>query len=454
MRLPHFLSTVALTTVATTIVATSFAGQPPAATDAVSAAAATARRAADVEGALRSLEQDGGARREGEGVATALIEAARAFRPIELPASPDSWAEAGLDPSKAQREGDRLVQTLADGTRVFLTLDPDTQAYLERMLDEYNVPHSGVVLIEPSTGRVRALVSHTEADTPIEGLARKSTAPSASVFKVVTAAALLEGENFDPDQRVCYHGGRSSLTKTNIKGSARLDNRCNTLDGALAWSINSIMAKLAYEHLDQDEMHEWAERFGYNQPIPFELPVEVSTAEFVDDPFERARSAAGFWHTYLSPLHGAMIGAALANDGVMMQPSIIDRVEDADGNVLQTFEAKVFREVMKPETAKTLARFMERTAKQGTARRYFNRRGFPDDITVSGKTGTLSNKDPYLGFTWFVGFGVSEETGTEVSVAGLVCNTPTWRIKGGYAASEAVREFFQNERKSNEVAAK
>ena len=43
---------------------------------------------------------------------------------------------------------------------------------------------------------------------------------------------------------------------------------------------------------------------------------------------------------------------------------------------------------------------------------------------------------------------------TEVSVAGLVCNTPTWRIKGGYAASEAVREFFQNERKSNEVAAK
>lgn len=398
-----------------------------------------ARRAAELEGALVALETDGGTNREARGAAQAIVGAARAFRPVELPSTGAQWVTAGLDLSRAKREGDRLVQVLDDGTRVTFTVDPEIQSRLEAMLDERNVAHGGVVLIDPPTGRVLALVSHTEHDTPIADLARKSTAPSASVFKVITAAALIE-EGVDPEKPVCYHGGRSFLTEGNIRGNKKLDGKCAKLDAALAWSINSVIAKLAFNNLERAELADWAERFGYNTEIPFELPVEKSTAEFVEDPFERARSAAGFWHTYLSPLHGAMIGAALANDGVMMQPSIIERVEDAGGRVVKQFEPLVFRRVMKPETAQKLGEYMELTTTAGTARRYFNRNGFPSDITVSGKTGTLSNKDPYLGFTWFVGYG--ERDGHRVAVSGLACNTPLWQIKGGYAASEAVRLYF------------
>ncbi len=438
-------------TVGVAVVATAAVSSAQTGSATIHAAAEKAQRASELESALISLETDGGANRAARQSAQSVLGAARAFRPVQLPGSPSEWVAAGLDPSKAERVGDQLVQTLADGTRVTFTLDPELQDSLEKMLNSRNVAHGSVVLIDPPTGRVLALVSHTQHSVPVPDIARKSTAPSASVFKVITAAALVESAKIDPEKPVCYHGGRSSLTKTNIKGDKKHDSKCTTLDAALAWSINSIIAKLAYNNLKREDLANWAERFGYNTAIPFELPVEVSTAEFVADPFERARSAAGFWHTYLSPLHGAMIGAMLANDGVMMQPSLIEQVEAPDGRISKRFEPRVFRQVMSPETARLLGKYMVKTTRAGTARKYFNRGGFPDDITVSGKTGTLSNKDPYLGFTWFVGF--AERDGQSIGVSGLACNTPLWQIKGAYAASEGVRMFFERD-KAMKVASK
>jgi len=378
--------------------------------------------------------------------------AASAFAPIELPTVPTNWQAAGLDLSKAERVGDQLVQVLKDGSRIVYTVDPDVQERLEKMLKDNSVAHSGIVLMEPKTGRIKAFVSHTKHTPDIEDIAVKSTAPSASVFKVITAAALIEAGH-DPQKSTCYHGGRSFLSAENIRGNPRKDNVCNSLGPALAWSINSIMAKLAYNQLKKEDLDVWAERFGYNSEIPFELPVEVSTAHFVDDKLERARSAAGFWHTYMSPLHGAMIGGALKNDGVMMQPSLIERYESADGTVLKEFTPTVFRRVMRPETAQILGKLMEQTATEGTARRYFRQRpGFPSNITVSGKTGTLSNKNPYLGFTWFVGYASDSVTKQDIAVSGLVCNTPVWRIKGGFAASEAVVTYFNSLARKETVA--
>lgn len=422
---------------------TALAGTP---FDEVENARSHAQRQADIESSLRDLETPGEEREANttaRAAAGSIADAARAFRPVEIKTMPSSWDAVGLDPSRAEVVDGELVQTFEDGSQVVFTIDPKVQRELEQMLDNYNVPHGGIVLIDPPTGRVVAMVSSTEANPAIPDLARKSTAPSASVFKIITAAALIETAGVDPYGETCYHGGRSRLTARNIKGDPRRDHKCADLGDALAWSINSIFAKLAYTKLDKEDLEMWSEKFGYNTEIPFELPVEPSLAEFVDDDLERARSAAGFWHTYLSPLHGALIGAAVANDGVMMRPSIIERYHAPDGDLIHEFEPEVFRRVMQPKTAKTLGELMVRTTEKGTARRYFKRRrGFPNDITVAGKTGTLSNKNPYLGFTWFVGFGTDENSGRRVAVSGLVCNTPKWRIKGPYAASEAVRLYY------------
>ncbi len=438
--------------------AVSATANPP--TDAVEDALEHAQRQADIESSLRNLEttpEQRGANADGKVAASAVADAAKHFAPVKVSALPSSWDAIGLDPAKGETVDGKLVQTFEDGSKVTFTIDPEVQRQLEKMLDDYNVPHGGIVLLDPPTGRVLAMVSSTEATPAIPDLARKSTAPSASVFKIITAAALIESGGVNPHAETCYHGGRSRLSARNIKGDPKRDHKCADLGDALAWSINSIFAKLAYNKLEKEDLATWAEKFGYNTEIPFELPVEPSMAEFVDDDLERARSAAGFWHTYLSPLHGAMIGAAVANDGVMMKPTIIERFEAPDGKVVHEFKAEEFRRVMQPSTAKVLGEMMVRTTEKGTARRYFKRRrGFPNHITVSGKTGTLSNKDPYLGFTWFVGFGQDDRTNKRVAVSGLVCNSPKWRIKGPYAASEAVRLIFANmdEPKTSEVAAR
>ena len=411
----------------------------------------SAARAAAAQGALDQLGEDVEREADLEGRVQAhdIIAAARAVRPVTIDRVPNDWVAAGLDPHEAELEDGKLVQTLPNGARVTLTLEPATQRHLEKVYARYKIPYGGLVLIEPTTGRVRAMISQSRAEPDIEGVARKPIAPSASVFKIITAAALLEGEGFSPKKEVCYHGGRSSLTEKNIEGDARLDSRCGDLSDAIAWSINSMIAKLAYQHLTREELVGWAERFGYNTSIPFELPVEASRAEIPEDRHERARTAAGFWHTHLSPLHGALIGATVLNDGVMMRPTLIESYETADGQVLYEFEPRQLRRVMKKSTARQLKSMMQRTTHVGTARKYFRfRNEFPRDVRAGGKTGTLSRKKPsYLGYTWFVGFGEDEEDETiEVAVGGLVCNKPLWHIKGPWAASEAIRKYIQIER--------
>lgn len=417
---------------------------------AVRKAQEAAERTAAAEGAVRNMRAriSDDASTHGQNRAQFVVQAASAFRLLEFPSVPTDWVAEGLDLSKATREGDRLVQVLPNGGKVTFTVDPEIQNHILALMRNSNVPNGGVVLIEPATGRVVAQASHSTGDPRFTDLSLRATPPSASVFKVITAAALIEGANHDPDEEVCYHGGTRSLTQTNIKGSPRLDNRCNNLQGGLVWSLNSLMAKLAYTKLTQESLLEWSERFGYNQQIPYELPLEVSRADIMEEPYERARAAAGFWNTHLSPLHGALIGAALGNEGMMMQPSIIEKYESPQGDLLYTFEPREFRRVMEPETARKLSEMMVMTTTQGTARRYFGqRRDFPRDVEVTGKTGTLSFQNPFVRFTWFVGHAHNKAWGDQgIAVGGAMGNGEAWHLLGPYASSEAVRKYYEVQR--------
>lgn len=411
---------------------------------------ALAEQRADLaETALRQLDESVNAKSSdddssaSDDAAPHLSAAVDDLRPPELSPLPDDWSEAGLDPAAAREtDNGKLVQTLDNGLRVTLTIDPAVQSHMEAVLQEYGVPHGSVVLVEPDSGRVLAMVDESNESPQMGELARQATAPSASVFKIVTAAALLEGEQLSPRATTCYSGGRSFLSEATITGGG---SKCDDLSSALANSINAIMAKRTYQHLDQKELTSWAKRFGFNTEIPFELPVESSSANIPDDKIERARTAAGFWHTYLSPLHGAMIGAAIQNDGLMMKPSIIEKVETPTGRVLTEFEPEVFRRVVSSTTANQLSTMLAGTTTDGTADDYFaHRAAFPTDVETAGKTGTLADDNPYLSYTWFVGYGQHQKVeGRSAAVGGLICNDPKWRIKGPWAASEALRKYFQ-----------
>ena len=142
---------------------------------------------------------------------------------------------------------DSLVMTwleISRRRRAVLTLDPGLQRHMSALLRDYRVPFGAVVALVPATGRLLAYVSHSSASTTAGDLVRDVSAPSASVFKLVTAAALLDA-GVRPDDRVCYGGGMRRLTMRDLVDNPRRDRSCATLTDGVGYSINAVLAKLA-----------------------------------------------------------------------------------------------------------------------------------------------------------------------------------------------------------------
>ncbi len=329
----------------------------------------------------------------------------------------------------------RYVISQPDGRRIVLTLDPEIQSTLEELFARYEIPHAGFVAIEARTGRVLALVSAESAD-PIGDVALKAMAPSASIFKIITAAALIEGKGYDPNEKVCVPDGPAVPTTEDILGIGAPNTSCMNLGTAFGMSNNYVFARLAHKHLSASDLQTWAARFAYNEPLPFNLTVEASRAEISDDPVLRARTAAGFWNTTLSPLHGALLAATVANGGVMMRPNLIENILNPDGEAVYAFKAVPYKKVMEPETARAIADLMVYSTTVGTASSHLGQ-GFPEGYVVAGKTGTLSQNKPYLMFSWFVGFAPIDKPKVAVSV--LLCNPAKWRIKSTFAAAQGLK---------------
>jgi cell division protein FtsI/penicillin-binding protein 2 len=346
------------------------------------------------------------------------------------PAPPIAIGEPRLDPALG-----RYVAPLGD-RRATLTLDPQLQQKLVRSLENYRVPWGATVLIEPGTGRVLALAEHAQGEAPRKELALAARAPAASVFKIVTAAALLERGAADAE--VCWHGGKRRLDPKLLRDDPRRDRRCSSLTSAFGHSTNVVFAKLADRDLDPATLRATAERFLFNVPIPFSRPVEVSRASIPDDPFAAANTAAGFGEVRLSPLHGALLAAIVANRGVLVPPVL---VEDAEGT--GHLEVPAPRRVVEEAVATRLAEMMRVTVVSGTARRAFRRAGGPlRGVEVAGKTGSLAEPRPYRDYTWFVGYAPADRP--EVAIATVIANDRLWHARAATVAKEALEAYFAN----------
>lgn len=346
---------------------------------------------------------------------------------------------SGFDPLVNELQDGKLVAPLEEGRRAELTLDPGLQKHVAAVLRRYEVPYGAVVALRPDDGRLLAYVSHSSANPQAGDLVRDPTPPAASVFKVVTAAALIDAK-VKPGADVCYSGGFRRLHAGDLDDNRARDRACANLSEALGGSINTVFAKLADRHLDASTLGRYAGAFGFGHALPFDVPTRPSPTEVPAARLEFARTAAGFWHNHMSPLHGALLAATIANDGVMARPTMIQRVLASDGTVLRKHEPSDFRSVIGRDTARTVGKMMRRTVSHGTARSaFYDPKGQPflPGISVAGKTGSLSSERPYRAYSWWVGFAPADKP--EIAVAALVVNTPKWRIKGSYLARETLR---------------
>jgi cell division protein FtsI/penicillin-binding protein 2 len=279
---------------------------------------------------------------------------------------------------------------------------------------------------------------------------RRGHGPSASVFKIITGAALVEDAGLSPDTRQCYSGGDHKLFARDLEDDPARDRWCSTLAEAMGHSTNAIFAKLALRNLKRPALEAMASRFGYGEPVPFEVPISPSTLDLPSDSLGFARTAAGFWNSTLSPVQAAWLSATVARGGDAPRLSIVSEVEDDKGGVLYTApEPSSLRRVIQRETAEAVTRMMEVTVAEGTSFRAFrDARGTPflPGIAVAGKTGTLTNAQERRFYTWFTGFAPSRpvEGGhvPQVAVSVLVVNKPQWHVKANVLARELLREYF------------
>lgn len=371
----------------------------------------------------------------------ALAAPAFGSSPAESRSAAAPEALRGVRPAAMELDGGAFQQRLDDGRRAFFTVDPDLQRYASSILEDNDVPAGAVVVLNARTGRVLALAQRSRGGKGGD-VAFDPSPPAASLFKIVTAAALLERTPVTVDTVQCYHGGSQRLEEHNLVDSERDDAACASLTQAVGRSINAVIAKLSDRHLPPRTLREYAERFGFNHALPFDADVKESTAEIPEDRLERARAAAGFWHTHLSPLHAAMIAQAIAHDGAMLRPYVVDRVVGADGGVVFEGKPRLYARPISKGTAERLRIAMRNTVESGTARKAFHKGGLPAlaKIRVAGKTGTLNGRDPYRAYSWFAGFAPYEAP--EVAIAVLVVNEPLWRIKSSEAAALVLNRYF------------
>jgi len=324
----------------------------------------------------------------------------------------------------------------ARGSNVLLSLDPALQKVAFDALGSYR---GAVVALEPDTGRVLAMVSSPTFDTnllashsakdvndaydqldsdPTNPLFNRAIGgnlePPGSTFKLVVASAALESGDFTPDSTfenpAAWTLPGTSTQIHNFDRGTCGPGETVTLAEAIRLSCNIPMAQLAVA-LGDDAIRAEAEKFGFNSS--FELP-EPSTPSVYPrglNQSETALSGFGQDNVRATALQMAMVAAGIANEGVVMNPRMVDSVVAPDLTVQQTFDDTEFGRAISEDAADEVTTMMKASVSSGAATG-----ARIDGVDVAGKTGTAEHGpgDPYT--LWFTGFAPADDPQVAVAV--------------------------------------
>ena len=330
------------------------------------------------------------------------------------------------------------------------TIDPYLQAYMHKLIKSYSPDYGAFVAIDSQTGKVLSMLSLRRNETATENFAIEAKFPAASVFKVVTASAVIDTKKGNPDTIVPFNGANHTLYKKNV--SDIRENRWTrymTIREAFSRSVNTVFGKLGVFYAGPTNLISYAEKFFFNRPIHGDFPIEMGQVKIdPTDPWSVASAASGFTRdNTMSPLQGALIASAIANDGVMMEPYLINSVNDEQGNLLYSAEYKQASVIMTPESAVELRSLMAATVTKGTSRKSFRqtiRQARHDDVEMGGKTGSLTGLDPKGKCDWFVGYVIYNNR--KIAVAALTVNEKNWKVKSSQLASFYLHEYIKREK--------
>jgi len=349
---------------------------------------------------------------------------------VALPTLAEAKRPANVNLMKLRVVGHAVRAPLAATSgEAELTLDPQLQKAMEKLLEGSRAPEAAIVMSDVRSGRILAWASRgSNVD-----LVRTPRFPGASIYKVVTAGALLDGEHVFRGTPQCYSGGSKRLQLIDVESLCRPGENRVKFGRALGRSINVVFGRLAVEHLESDQLEQVGARLGIGAPIPIDVPAGLSQVDVPDDVLGKARAAAGFSRSGVSPLSALFMMQTIANGGERVRL----QVRGSADQVARRTEGRA----LKQSTANALVKMLEVTTSSGTSRKAFrNRKGRPN-VRAAGKTGTLIAGKPARMVSWFAGFAPSRKP--EVAVAVMLANDLKWWRKGNEVARDALDEYFR-----------
>ena len=346
------------------------------------------------------------------------------------------------------RVTDLLTGKQPVGATIQTTINPKAQDAADKGLGNQR---GAVLALDPKTGAILAMISHPQYDPnrlsahdqasvvkawnelnadPNQPLINRAIAgnlyPPGSVFKIVTASAALENGNVDANTQIpapaVMELPQSSVGLPNYDRQPCGPNNQTTLLRALEISCNTAFGYLGMQ-VGAQALADQAAKFGFGTTMRIPTRAEPSRFPSGIDQAQTAQSAIGQYEVRVTPLQVAMVSAAIANEGVVMRPYLINQVLSADLQTLDRTAPERLGTAVSPQTADTLTQMLTSVVDQGT--------GTPAKIAgvkVAGKTGTAEQGNGKPPHAWFTAFAPADDP--KVAVAVVVED-------GGNAGNEA-----------------
>lgn len=296
------------------------------------------------------------------------------------------------------------IKPAENGDDVYLTIDKKIQTFLEdamnKVENEYNPAKIIAVVADPKTGEILAMGQRpTFHPKTREGLDKswyneviENAFEPGSTMKIFTLAAAIEENVFNPND--WYESGSYRVTKNSPvirdhNGSGW--GPITYLEG-IQRSSNVAVAKIVNEKLGFERFREYLTKFGFEKPTGIELPNEVTGKIKYEWPIEKITTAYG-QGTTVTPIQLIQAATAVANDGRMLKPHVIDKIVDSQtGEVIRETKPEVAGTPISKETAKKVRDILGTvvTSPKGTGYNRYNIEGYE----VAGKTGTANIPGP------------------------------------------------------------
>ena len=353
---------------------------------------------------------------------------------------------------------DMATNKTPEGASVQTTIVPKIQ---KAAADALGNQKGAVVALDPKTGAVLAMVTSPTFDPndiashdieaagkaydrlaanpqhPMSNRAAREIYPPGSTFKLVTtAAALADGKSPDSTvespERLKLPGTRVFLSNSTNCGGTEI-----TITQALKVSCNTAFANLGLE-VGEDKLRDQAQLFGFDRRhlpdlggVASQFPDKLNDAQL-------ALSSIGQYDVAASPLQMAMVSAAIANDGVLMDPYVVTTVRSQDLTPIQTYKPQELSTAMTPENAKELQQMMGLVVSEGTGRN-----AQIPGVEVGGKTGTAQSDPKRKPFAWFTSFAPLDDPKVAVAVVVEDADIPRSDIAGGRVAAPIAKAVME-----------